>query len=116
MIVIYLNALFMAATRDRMRKKCSPLSAIELSPNTRIIFNKLNVLTVNKKQMTHMRTQQFFTVIIGFLFLSAFKSDKPTYMLFNSKGKLISYERMIKKLAEADVILFGEYHNNPIAH
>ena len=37
-------------------------------------------------------------------------------MLFNSKGKLISYERMIKKLAEADVILFGEYHNNPIAH
>jgi len=42
--------------------------------------------------------------------------QKPAYILYNSKGKKISYQKMIKQLVENDVVLFGEYHNNPIAH
>ncbi len=42
--------------------------------------------------------------------------DKPAYHLFNLKGKGIKYSKMIKELATADVIFFGEKHNNPIAH
>ena len=38
------------------------------------------------------------------------------YKLFNRKGKSTSYKKMVRDLQEADVILFGEYHNNPIAH
>ncbi|TKG94329.1 iron-regulated protein [Puteibacter caeruleilacunae] len=48
--------------------------------------------------------------------LVAFKSDKPAYLLYNSKGKNIKYEQMINELANADVVFFGEYHNNPISH
>ncbi len=42
--------------------------------------------------------------------------DKPAYQLFDRKGKAIKYKKMIKKLPEAELILFGELHNNPIAH
>lgn len=52
------------------------------------------------------------------LFVSAFtiEKDKIAYRLFDAKGKTVSYKNMIEKVAKADVILFGEYHNNPINH
>jgi uncharacterized iron-regulated protein len=42
--------------------------------------------------------------------------DKPAYKLFNAEGKEVSYEKMMKALEKADVVLFGEEHNDPIAH
>ncbi len=43
-------------------------------------------------------------------------AQKPAYTLFNQKGKETRYEKMVHACSEADVILFGELHNNPIAH
>lgn len=40
----------------------------------------------------------------------------PAYQLFNSQGKKVSYKRMIRKMSKADIVLFGEHHNNPICH
>jgi uncharacterized iron-regulated protein len=48
--------------------------------------------------------------------LSAFKSDKPAYRIFDKDGKAMKYNKMLKAMAEADIILFGEQHNNPISH
>jgi uncharacterized iron-regulated protein len=42
--------------------------------------------------------------------------DRPAYQLFNQQGKTISYTKLLKQAAEADVVLFGELHNNPICH
>lgn len=42
--------------------------------------------------------------------------DKTPYVLYNAKGKKLSYKKMIKVLKEKDIVLFGEYHNNAIAH
>jgi uncharacterized iron-regulated protein len=42
--------------------------------------------------------------------------NKPSYKLYNAKGNKVSYKSMIKKMAKADVVLFGEHHSNPIAH
>lgn len=42
--------------------------------------------------------------------------QKRAYVIYNSKGKKVSYKKMIKKLAKKDIILFGEIHNNPITH
>jgi uncharacterized iron-regulated protein len=42
--------------------------------------------------------------------------QKPAYVLYNAKGKKITYKKMLKKLQQRDVILFGEFHNNAIAH
>jgi uncharacterized iron-regulated protein len=58
---------------------------------------------------------QILLVVSLFLF-SAFKSDKPAYLLFDKKGKPEKYEKMLKELNDADIVLFGELHNNPVVH
>ncbi|MGV2480929.1 UNVERIFIED_CONTAM: ChaN family lipoprotein, partial [Salmonella enterica subsp. enterica serovar Weltevreden] len=42
--------------------------------------------------------------------------DRPAYQLYSQQGKAISYSKLLKQAAEADVVLFGELHNNPICH
>jgi uncharacterized iron-regulated protein len=44
------------------------------------------------------------------------QSDPQAYKLFDQKGKKVKYKKMVKALQEADVVLFGESHNDPIAH
>lgn len=46
----------------------------------------------------------------------AFAQDKPAYRVFNSEGKEVQYSKLIKSLGRAEIIFFGELHNNPIAH
>src|ERR1035437_10120147 len=48
--------------------------------------------------------------------LFAFKSDKKAYQLFDIKGKEIHYSQVLEAAIEADIILFGEEHDNPIDH
>lgn len=55
-------------------------------------------------------------LVAGLLFLSSFTSDKPAYQLFNSKGKKVKFKELVSKSLGADVVFFGELHNNPIAH
>jgi len=50
------------------------------------------------------------------LFLFAFCAEKEAFEVFNDIGKKSSYEKILKKAEEADIILFGELHNNPINH
>lgn len=58
--------------------------------------------------------------IISLLFLLfstlIFSQNKPAYKLYNAKGSEVSYQKMIDKMAKADVVLFGEHHTNPIVH
>jgi len=42
--------------------------------------------------------------------------NKTAYTLFTGKGEKITYARMMRDLARCDILLFGELHNNPIAH
>jgi uncharacterized iron-regulated protein len=46
----------------------------------------------------------------------SFKGDKKAYQLFDSKGKETTYEKMLNDAKQADVVLFGEMHDNPICH
>lgn len=48
--------------------------------------------------------------------LSAFAQKKMAYRLYDARGRAVSYEKMLKALSRQDIVLFGEYHNNPIAH
>lgn len=58
------------------------------------------------------------TLLLSIAALSAlaFRSDKPAYILYDSEGKNIKYEKMIEKVSTADVVFFGELHDNPISH
>ena len=60
--------------------------------------------------------KKIHTLIILFFVFVSFKSDKPAYFLFNKDGKAIKYEKMLRQLQDADIVLFGELHDNPIAH
>jgi len=48
--------------------------------------------------------------------LMAMKADKEAYRIFDQKGKKASYAKLLRQAMEADVVLFGELHNNPICH
>jgi uncharacterized iron-regulated protein len=48
--------------------------------------------------------------------IMASAQQKPAYVLYNAEGKKVSYKKMIKLLAKKDIVLFGEFHNNAIAH
>lgn len=41
---------------------------------------------------------------------------KPAYILYNSEGKEVSWDKMVKDLQKSDMVFFGELHDNPIAH
>ncbi len=42
--------------------------------------------------------------------------DKPAYKIYNSEGKGIKWDKMVEEIKDADIVLFGEQHDNPIAH
>ncbi len=48
--------------------------------------------------------------------LIAMKSDLRSYKIYNQKGKSQKFDKVIDKLAEADIVFFGELHNNSISH
>jgi len=57
------------------------------------------------------------SLFIAILFLKfSFSQDKPAYVLYNKDGKKVKYSKMLNNVSGADILLFGEFHNNPIAH
>jgi uncharacterized iron-regulated protein len=60
---------------------------------------------------------KFIFAIVGFLFVfSAIAQDKKAYQFFDSKGKKVTYEKVLKASEKTDVVLFGEYHDNSLVH
>jgi uncharacterized iron-regulated protein len=43
-------------------------------------------------------------------------AQKPAYRLYTAEGRKSTFEKMVDAAADADVVLFGEQHDNPIAH
>ncbi|MCX6214709.1 ChaN family lipoprotein [Spirosoma sp.] len=58
---------------------------------------------------------RFTLLFLCFLGL-AFRADKPAYRLYTPKLKTTTYAQLLRQATEADVVLFGELHNNPICH
>lgn len=58
----------------------------------------------------------YFTLLSVVMQVYAQEKDKPAYVIFDAKGKPIVYGTMLKRLEAADVVLFGEQHNNSLAH
>ena len=60
--------------------------------------------------------KKFMILAMVSLTIFAFKSYKKAYQLFNNNGHEIQYSRLLETAKEADIILFGEQHDNPIDH
>lgn len=58
----------------------------------------------------------FLFISLVFAAMTINAQSPKVYTLFNSKGKPVTYDEMIKDLAKQDVVFFGEQHNDPIDH
>ncbi|MCJ7446844.1 MAG: ChaN family lipoprotein [Bacteroidales bacterium] len=58
----------------------------------------------------------FFLILLIFFFNNVAAQDKPAYRIFTGEGRKADYGDMLKEVSKADVIFFGELHDNPIAH
>ena len=54
--------------------------------------------------------------LLLFFALAAQAQDKQPYQLYTKDGKKITYKKLLKKSGEAQVVLFGEYHDNSLVH
>lgn len=50
------------------------------------------------------------------LFSSPALAQKSAYQLYDSTGTSVAYDSMIRQLTQADVVLFGEIHNDALGH
>lgn len=59
-----------------------------------------------------------FTLLLLIFFSSTnlLAQHKKSYQIFDQSGTPISYEKMLDSLSQTDVVLFGEFHNDPIIH
>lgn len=57
-------------------------------------------------------------IIVPLLLLSFVMQaqDKKAYQLFDQKGKKVSFEKVVNAALKTEVVLFGEFHDNPICH
>ncbi len=64
-----------------------------------------------------MRPHKIFIFIILILLTDIARAqNKAAYNLFLQNGKKVNYGRMLRAAEKSDMLLFGELHNNPIAH
>lgn len=64
-----------------------------------------------------MKLRFILTMSLSFIVLMAFgQNHKSSYVIYNKKGKKTSYKKLLKSSNNGDIILFGEFHNNPISH
>lgn len=57
-----------------------------------------------------------FLWVLSLAFSTTIWAQPKAYNIFNQKGKEVSYSKMLKDLEDADIVFFGELHNNPICH
>jgi len=61
--------------------------------------------------------KSIITILLISFTLMSFAQRKTAYVIYNKKGRKISYASMLRKIAKKnEVLLFGELHNNPISH
>lgn len=62
-----------------------------------------------------MKNIFYFLILVLFTNIVSAQKMSP-YKIYNNKGKQVSYKKMLKTIVKKDMVLFGELHNNAIAH
>lgn len=62
-----------------------------------------------------MNSEKYLGLLLVIILVS-FTTHRNAYQIFNKKGKKSSYEKILKEVENADIVFFGELHNNPINH
>lgn len=59
--------------------------------------------------------KKYILAIVAIISISMV-SDKNAYLVFDKNGNISKYENMLEAAKNADIVLFGELHTNPICH
>jgi len=60
---------------------------------------------------------KLYTLLAAFItFTFATAQDKQGYQIFNKDGKAVTYKKMLNVAADAEVVFFGELHDNSLIH
>lgn len=62
-----------------------------------------------------MKQVMSFLLLTFLVFTTTAQSD-GAFVIYNSKGKKVSYKKLQKALLEKEYVFFGEHHDNPISH
>ena len=57
-----------------------------------------------------------FLLLVLFSTLGLQGQKLTAFKIYNENGKKVTFKKMVKDLAKQEIVLFGELHNNPIAH
>jgi uncharacterized iron-regulated protein len=62
------------------------------------------------------KLQLSLTLLLLLVFNLTQSQEKRAFSLYTQEGEKISYDTMLDSLSKTNVVLFGEFHNNPISH
>jgi uncharacterized iron-regulated protein len=71
---------------------------------------------INFGKIITMINRIFLFLILVTCFGFNIYAQKEAYQIFDKNGKKSSYNKLLKNAGSADIVLFGELHNNPINH
>jgi len=58
----------------------------------------------------------FFLLFISLSSMISISQSPIPYIIYNSKGEVVDFDKMTTKMTNTDVVLFGELHNNSMNH
>lgn len=64
---------------------------------------------------TH-KMKYFFHILALAVSFNLVAQDKLPYQLYDKNGKKTTYKKMLKEAGDAEVVLFGEHHDNSVVH
>ena len=61
--------------------------------------------------------KKILSLFIALFFVTILQAqDKMPYQIFDKKGKKANYGKLLKAAEKAEVVLFGEHHDNSVVH
>lgn len=58
----------------------------------------------------------YLVALTLFQVTTLFSQNKPAYVIYASNGKKTNFEKLVEASEGKELILFGEFHDNPISH
>lgn len=77
---------------------------------------KENLLKNNVVKISIMKIRILTVLLVLFITVSMKEGEKPSYRIFKYEGKESSWKQLLNDAKEADIIFFGEQHDNAICH
>ncbi len=60
--------------------------------------------------------KNFILLLFIFVFQINYGQEPAAFQIFDKKGNKTSFDKMVKSALKNEVVLFGEFHDNPIIH